>query len=624
MRRFLTFFERIKVKFLHTSNSFDTVTTTIPTSSNLLFWVLSRRLKVRLLILFLGLFSGLLGVTSPWFQRLFIDSLHSIHSSEANILNTSIFYLVSAFLAAFGCQLIHMACRMVCVREGAIMHERISHMLYEHVLHLHPHARGNKSIGEIVSLYATDLHILCLLFDDTIPAFLLSLIPLMIAPLAVCFLLDMPVLGPVLAALGVVLLSVILAIKQAVYFTRSKGFAEQRISLVNEWLHNIKALRILGWTELFEGRIFTARINESLNRCKLVSLGSLMNSIVQVAPQFVNLIGIITLVNFADKTLTAGAVFSLFWIFGVFLMRPLRVLPWAIVSFLDALSSSRRLEAFLRLPLEESPDMKNNFLPSVAEELKEAGAIIIRGLTLKSKGRLLLSIDSLSIPAGALVGVVGEVGSGKSLFLKSLLRETWVSFDEYTIGRVNVRDVPLEQLRSFFSYVPQESFMMNATIRDNISFTYQTVASEDERILEGLKYAQFLPDLERCANGLNTELGERGVNLSGGQRQRITMARAHLIDKGIVLMDDSLSALDVHTEQRVRNQLLLGAWGERTRIITTHRLSILPCCSFIVFLSGGRIAAQGTFEDLLRESAEFRTFIGKEIFEGSNLTGTNM
>ena len=208
-----------------------------------------------------------------------------------------------------------------------------------------------------------------------------------------------------------------------------------------------------------------------------------------------------------------------------------------------------------------------------------------------------------------MVGIVGEVGSGKSLLLKSLLRETWASFKSYLVDGDDVLKLPYFQLRSMFSYVPQESFIMSSSLRDNVAFEYEADSGLDEKFISGLHKAQFVPENERCEMGLNTELGERGVNLSGGQRQRINLARAHVHSKNIILMDDALSALDVHTEYKIREELILGEWKDCTRVITTHRLSILPYCSTVIFLVNGSIIARGTYDELRRTNLQFSAFV---------------
>lgn len=613
----------------------------VPSKSppSILWWVLSRRPHIRFYAFLLGLLSAVSGVASPWFQRLFVDTLTAQETlplpANADI-NAGVHYSVNMHLVGYvvaACafavlyQVCISACRILCSRESSVMHMWLARMLYSHALKLDPAVRGVKSVGETVSLYTTDIHAVIWILEDTFPSLISAVIPLIFAPLAVSLLLNLPIAAPLLASVAFVSVCLVLAYFQGFIFRRAKELAEIRLGLVNEWLQNIRALRILGWVTGFENKMQIARQNETRNRLTMVTNGSTMNSIMQVAPQAINLVSFYYLLQSVEKSITPGDIFSLFWIFGIFLMRPLRMLPWTLVTFLDALTSARRIDEFLSLAnenensgaadsVEQRTLMKTRGLNSAAEDSGEiarprttSGAIEIRGLQISSQGRRLLNIDSLSIPAGELIGLVGEVGSGKSLLLKSLLRETWASFRSYVVDGEDALGLSYLEVRSKFSYVPQESFIMSSSLRDNVAFEYGADPNMDERFISGLHKAQFVPENERCELGLNTELGERGVNLSGGQRQRINLARAHLHSKNIVLMDDSLSALDVHTENRICEELILGEWKECTRIVATHRLSILPYCSSVIFLVNGSIASMGPYDELVRTNSQFRAFI---------------
>lgn len=613
----------------------------VPSKSppSILWWVLSRRPHIRLYAFLLGLVSAISGVISPWFQRLFVDTLNTqefVVPAENINKNIALYSPVSLLLVEYvfaACafavlyQVCISACRIVCSRESSVMHMWLARMLYSHALRLDPAVRGVKSVGETVSLYTTDIHAVIWVIEDTFPSLISAVIPLIFAPLAVSMLLNLPIAAPLLASVVFVAVCLLLAFFQGFIFRRAKELAEIRLGLVNEWLQNIRALRILGWVNGFEKKLQIARHNETRNRLTMVTNGSTMNSIMQVAPQAINVVAFYYLLQSVDRSVTPGDIFSLFWIFGIFLMRPLRMLPWTLVTFLDALTSARRIDEFLSLANENQETRSvhvvtqgfpigttaSNLVSEMPvgehDEGTATGTIIISGLQLSSQGRRLLNIESLYIPAGSLIGLVGEVGSGKSLLLKSLLRETWASFRSYSIDGQDVLDLSYVDVRGKFSYVPQESFIMSSSLRDNVAFEYGADPNLDERFISGLHKAQFVPENERCEMGLNTELGERGVNLSGGQRQRINLARAHLHSRNIVLMDDSLSALDVHTENRICEELILGEWNECTRIVATHRLSILPHCSSVIFLVNGTIAAMGPYSELLESNNQFKAFI---------------
>ncbi|HRO67532.1 MAG TPA: ATP-binding cassette domain-containing protein, partial [Pseudobdellovibrionaceae bacterium] len=149
---------------------------------------------------------------------------------------------------------------------------------------------------------------------------------------------------------------------------------------------------------------------------------------------------------------------------------------------------------------------------------------------------------------------------------------------------------------------------MSATLRDNVSFHYETSPDQDPEILRSLEAAQFRLDRERVENGLDTETGERGVNLSGGQRQRVGLARVHFADSPILLLDDCLSAVDVETEERLLEDLFDREWKNHTKLLVTHRLTVLDEVDRILFMKDGALLAQGTLEELQNSCADFREF----------------
>ena len=232
----------------------------------------------------------------------------------------------------------------------------------------------------------------------------------------------------------------------------------------------------------------------------------------------------------------------------------------------------------------------------------------IKGLNLEIGEHAILKDINIEIKPGELLAIVGEVGSGKSLLLLSLMGETGATFREYNIGENDARKLPLDQLRQFFTFVPQEGFIMSASLRENVVFDYSVNHEFDEEIKKSLRRAQFDPDKENISKGLETEIGERGVNLSGGQKQRVSLARVDFVRSPIVLLDDCLSAVDVDTERHMIDDLIKGSWKNRTRILVTHRLTVLKEVDRILFLEKGAVKAQGTFTELMQASSAFRDY----------------
>jgi ABC-type multidrug transport system fused ATPase/permease subunit len=156
--------------------------------------------------------------------------------------------------------------------------------------------------------------------------------------------------------------------------------------------------------------------------------------------------------------------------------------------------------------------------------------------------------------------------------------------------------------------VPQEGFVMSASLRENIMFRYDATSAHDNEIEKSLAVAQFHLREEHLPDGLETEIGERGVNLSGGQRQRVSLARARFFDRPVILLDDCLSAVDVDTESQLIGELIDGEWKQRTRVLVTHRLSVLARVDRVFFMEDGRIVDSGLFSELLARNEKVRAF----------------
>lgn len=197
---------------------------------------------------------------------------------------------------------------------------------------------------------------------------------------------------------------------------------------------------------------------------------------------------------------------------------------------------------------------------------------------------------------GRTLGIVGRTGSGKTTFIKQLLREYPSGLGELSIAGVAIEKQNLDQVRGWLGYVPQDNFLFSRTVRENILFGQDGATEEDlERAID---LAAFRKDLEMLPDRLETLVGEKGVALSGGQKQRISIARALIKNPEVLILDDSLSAVDAKTEKRIIDNIRTERSG-KTTIITTHRLSAVQHADQIIVLEDGRIIESGTHEQLM-------------------------
>lgn len=574
--------------------------------------LLLERLPWRILILFLSFSATVVGLLAPYAQKRFTEATMAGHSPVAWIFFA--FACLIAYQALWQCNV------WLATREGLITQKSLGDFSFHRLLEGPGGLIGRAPAGTAVSLFAIDVAGAAALLDQSLLMASSMIFPLFLAPIALHSLFGIPWWASIVSILSLAFVNYLLARRQSRFFMAFKALASERTGLVSEWVQNIRTLRILGWVGAAEKRIFELRRRETRNRKKMVTNGQVMNSIASSATFSLNVLAILLLLRIrasagAAAEPTPGELLSLLWILGVFLARPLRQLPWMLVMSFDAISSLRRLESAFAIPLAR-PCLTTSSGARREWPASEHYALEVRGLNLEAEGKSLLKNIHLQLRRGSLVGVVGEVGSGKSLLLHSLIGGTGARFDHFIIDGTTTEGPLDPSVRGRMAFVPQEGFTISATLRENVLFTYLDdklpPAEVDARVKRSLAASQFRPVQERVPHGLDSEIGERGVNLSGGQRQRIGLARAHFVDRPIVLLDDCLSAVDVNTEKKLLDDLILGEWKNHTRVLATHRLSVLPLCDEVLFLAEGEIKLRGKHDELLALSATYREFVRRE------------
>lgn len=565
----------------------------------------------RILILATSFGSTFFGLLALLYQKQFID--HLMGNTLISFLNLET-HALGALTISFICLLaalgLNALTQYLGQREAIIMQGILSRRIYQHALKLRTDSLEGKPVGEIVQLYAIDVPGATVFLEQSLPVGASILFPFILAPWALSYLFQIP-LWPLLTVMLVVVgISFFMAYLQSQFFFQFKKLAADRIGVVNEWIQNIRTLRILGWVEAFEKKIFAIREIETVNRIKMVTNGQSMNAISSSVTFVLNIVVILSWIHLSQATISTSSLLVMLWIVAVFLTKPFRQMPWFFTFVFDSWTSLKRIDSFFQLENQEAHVRPSEFKKLTSLQAPQL-ALSVQNLNLSISGRSLLRAISFDIKLKEFVTIVGEVGSGKSLLLLSLLGETGASFKNYQIGSNDGLNMPLDQLRQFFTFVPQEGFIMSASLRENVAFNYQSGLQdkEDQKILQSLENCQFNLAAERFTDGLATEIGERGVNLSGGQKQRVSLARVDYYSAPIILMDDCLSAVDVDTEKKLIDKLIKGTWKDNTRILVTHRLSVLEKSDRVIFLQDGEIKGIGPFNILLSQSEEFRSFV---------------
>lgn len=543
--------------------------------------ILFDRLPWRLSILLTSILAAGLGLLAAFFQKQFIDELvYDVNTSHSIIIQSLMLAFFCFIIASFLSQLT----LYLGYRESLISQRKISENLYQHALKLKSESLEKRTVGETVALYATDVPASTILLEQTLPYGASTFFPILLAPLALNYMIGTSLYEVFFLVFVVAALNTALAFRQSGFFSIFKQLAAERVSRVNEWLQNIRSLRILNWVDAFEHRIIDVREKETLNRIRMVTNGQIMNAITSHATFLFNIVAGFILISWQNRTLTAGEIWALFWVLGLFLNRPLRQLPWFFTFGFDAFTSAKRLQQFLNLKPFHNYQIDDQIASSSSEYLLE-----IENLTWRNEKSTVLDQLNFKIKPGEKIAILGEVGSGKSAFLLCLLGELKGQFKNFKYQGQPIIGKTAQKFKNILNYVPQESFLMNSNLRDNVSFEYHTKIDQDLDLMTQLSYVEFSPAHEGLHDGLDTSIGERGVNLSGGQKQRLSLARSLAQGKELVLIDDGMSQLDSNTEKKILAEIFNNTLKNKTVIVTTHRRTILEYMDTVYELKNGQL-----------------------------------
>ncbi|WP_078413076.1 ABC transporter ATP-binding protein [Priestia abyssalis] len=226
--------------------------------------------------------------------------------------------------------------------------------------------------------------------------------------------------------------------------------------------------------------------------------------------------------------------------------------------------------------------------------------------------QMVLKNISFHLEKGRTMGIIGKTGSGKTTLLKLLVREFGGYRGEILIAGRLIEEYSFNALRSSIGYVPQEHFLFSATIADNIAFAFPKATYENIR--KAAETAQIHHDIQEFPYQYETMVGEKGVSLSGGQKQRVSIARAILLDPELLILDDSLSAVDAKTEEAILQSLKKNRQG-KTTIITSHRLSAIQHADLIIVLNEGEIVQSGTHNELMEKEGWYHDMYVRQQLE---------
>ncbi|XP_068585945.1 multidrug resistance-associated protein 1-like [Cebidichthys violaceus] len=513
-------------------------------------------------------------------------------------------FLFASLLFLLSClqSLFHHQYMFHCFTVGMRLKTAVMGLVYRKCLLINSAARRRCTVGEIINLVSADTQ---KLMDFVVYFNSLWVTPIQIA---LCFYFLWQLLGPSsLAGLSVVVL--IFPLNGFIAKIRSKlqevqmRFMDGRLRLMNEILNGVKILKFYAWEEAFLRRVGVLRDGElgALKRSQVlhsVSLASFNSS------SFLILFSVFAVyVSIDDQNvLDAQKIFVSVALINI-LKNPLSQLPFAMSTAMQAVVSLRRLGNFLsqdELKLDNVERLPQSF---DGDALRiEDGSFSWTG-----DGPPCLQRISMKVKPGSLVAVVGHVGSGKSSLLSAMLGEM-----ERRSGFISIK--------GSVAYVPQQAWIQNASLKDNILFGGEKKESWYHRVLEA---CALLPDLDLLPAGDGTEIGEKGLNLSGGQKQRVSLARSVFRRSDVYLLDDPLSAVDAHVGQHIFDRVIgpRGLLKDKTRVLVTHGLSFLSKADLILVMLEGQVSEMGSYVELMDRKGAFAKFIhtfnGNQCRDGS-------
>ncbi|XP_070201750.1 multidrug resistance-associated protein 1-like [Littorina saxatilis] len=460
--------------------------------------------------------------------------------------------------------------------------------VYQKALSMNNASKTKSTVGEVVNLMSVDAQrildmMTVFFFAFTTPVQIIVSIALLYVTI-----------GPSILA-GVLLLIMMMPLnghvvmKQRTLQTDNLKFKDIRIRLFNEILNGIKVLKLYAWEPSFREKIREIRLKEIVILFKLAYLNIAMSISWDMAPYLVTLVTFATYI-LADPEayLDAGKAFVTLSLFNI-LRAPLNLLSTMIMFIVQAQVSFKRINTFL---LNEDLDASAVIRDDTAENVI---SIQDGNFSWDRSVRPTLTDINLNIGEGQLVAVVGPVGCGKSSLISAMLGEM-----ETVQGKVTSR--------GSIAYVPQQAWIQNATVRDNILFGKPYKKKNYDKVMDTCELER---DLTILSAGDMTEIGEKGINLSGGQKQRVSVARAVYSESDVYLFDDPLSAVDSHVGKAIFKKVIgpTGVLKKKTRVLVTHGVHWLPMVDEIIVMLDGKISERGSYEELVSHDGPFAQFL---------------
>ncbi|KAK6480073.1 multidrug resistance-associated protein 9-like [Huso huso] len=492
---------------------------------------------------------------------------------------------------------------------------------------------GNISVGEVINILSNDGY---RLFDVALfGTFSLTLpVLLIVCTFYACYVFGYTALIGVLVYLIFIHTQLLMTSLTTMFRRKAIPVTDSRVRTMNEILTCIKLIKMYAWESSFEQNITDMRKNERKTLENAGYVQSVNSSVNMIIPTLATVFTLIVHTSL-KLNLTSSAAFTLVAIFNV-LRFTLRILPFSVKALAEARISLARLKRILLvenpeqyvLSLKGSPNAlvmeKATLSWDKPDDNSGTNGLLANGKnsnesesnikaqpsesqngtksTTKKTNKVTLRNINITLEKGKLLGVCGNVGSGKSSLISALLGEMNLLHGSVAVD-------------GMFAYVSQQAWIFHGTVRDNILMGEDF---DEKRYSEVVSTCSLKPDLAILPHGDMTEIGERGLNLSGGQKQRISLARAVYSNRDIFLLDDPLSAVDAHVGKHIFEECVKKALTGKTIILVTHQLQYLKFCDKVILLEDGETKEMGTHKSLMETKGKYWELIQNYRSEHSN------
>ncbi len=523
----------------------------------------------------------------------------------SQLIKIGLIYIGISILQAIG----RFGWRFYLIRTSMVSGRDLRERYANHLFDLSNHFYDKRKIGELMSLATSDIEAIRMAMGGGLIIFADAVVYLLTVPIA------MYLLSPELTALSFIPLIIVpfIVLRNErlinIRFTKVQESFSKLAGIAQENLMGIRVVKGFGRENAQIQKFRTAgeeylKLNLELSRVQS-AFGPVLD--------FVMSLGLVVLLYFGgarvlDDTLTLGT-FIAFQRYIQKMVWPMTAVGLSVSFYQRAVAGSDRLKDVLSQKSETPPPAQPQ-LPEIRIQTPQGkwrsqGHVEIRNLNYRYPGsdRLILKDLSLMVESGERVAIVGQIGSGKTTLINLIPRLYSPPQGTVFVDGVDVNDWPLSDLRDQIGYVSQDTFLFSETVFENVAmglFQWATHQDQQPRVLAATEKAAVHNDIIRMERSYQTELGERGVNVSGGQKQRLTIARAVATEPPILILDDALSSVDMHTEEMILSGLRNRS-KRNTEIICAHRISTVKEANRIIVLSAGEVSQMGTHEQLLKQ-----------------------